>query len=248
MKYILFICFFSFFNSCCKESAEEKFKRECPYTLKYSNAHYLKVPINIVPNKIKYNVGDTIGLEIKFSDSISDINTSQIFKIENFPFRPVLEIFNFENGEFISSGFQLNRVLIDTIYHPLYNSSIASQIKYKNNEYTFKAKIILPKKGKYILQVLDLYQINSSGGNPDEWNAKANAIIFEGKCPTFNYDICNMIQGDDHLSEFEPELLHIDKKVFFDNWTTIKLKNHETPFGRGSFAWEFTGTYGFEVE
>ncbi|MBK6362915.1 MAG: hypothetical protein IPF52_05195 [Saprospiraceae bacterium] len=59
-----------------------------------------------------------------------------------------------------------------------------------------------------------------------------------------------MIQGDDHLSDFMPELVYIDKKIFFDNYRSLRYFDNSinSPYGRGSMTWEFVGTYGFEVK
>lgn len=248
MKHLVIIICFALFNSCNKETAEEKFKRECPYTFKYGTSHHLKVPIEIVPNKQVYKIGDTIEVKINFRDSIIDISTEQIFQIKNFPFKPILSLYSFSNDTLVSKSFAPNQIIINQKYKPIYKNSVASSIIYENESYNFEAKIALTQKGRFILQVIDLYLLNGSGGNPEEWNNEANAITFNGKCPSLGYAICNMINGDSHLNNYEPELLYIDKKLSFDNWTFIEKKHFETPFGAGGFFWEFAGTYGFEVE
>ncbi|MBK8698994.1 MAG: hypothetical protein IPN29_05420 [Saprospiraceae bacterium] len=251
MKYALYICFFAIFNSCCKESAEEKFKRECPYLIEYrTNQHQLMIPVTITPNNSKYKLGDTLHIDATFSNLMYDYNTKQKFVIQKFPFDAGVKLWMFKDTNDFQNGFRENEYIMDSIYFQRldYNGDRTDiiYIDFIENEigYKFEMKLVLKKKGRYILQFEDF--INRYTG--EFYDEKILPYTFEGKCPTFGVRPVSMIQGDDHLVEFEPELLHIDKKVFFDNWTTLNKKYFETPYGIGTFFWEFAGTYGFEVE
>lgn len=238
--------------SCCSETAEEKFKRECPYTISIPSAnHFLKVPLTVVPNKLTYKLGDTITISTSFTDSIYDINTNHKFLIKNFPFDGSAVLWRFYGGLNWDAGFRNNIWKIDTINKPDYHSTgrspdfIKVKQNYSDGKYNLEIKIIPTQKGKFIFQLID--QINEYDPGSEKWE-NILAINFEGKCPTFGFDVCNIIEGDNHLGNFETELVHIDKDIFYDNYATINDPNRLGVFGEGGFLWEWTGTYGFIVE
>ena len=130
MKNSIIICLF-FLSSCCGETPEEKFKRECPYTLSIPSAlHFLKVPIKVIPNKLYYKVGDTITFSSIYSDSIYDLNTNHIFKIPHFPFKPVISLHRFYDGFNFKVGFDKNPALIDPRFTSVYKTAILSHTNY----------------------------------------------------------------------------------------------------------------------
>ncbi|MBK8820182.1 MAG: hypothetical protein IPN49_14240 [Saprospiraceae bacterium] len=44
-----------------------------------------------------------------------------------------------------------------------------------------------------------------------------------------------MIKGDDHLDDFVPELVYMDKKLFYDRYGSIDYKDYfNSPYGTGS--------------
>jgi hypothetical protein len=251
MKGLLYISMILLLLSCCGESAEDKFARECPYPNIYTNQHQLMIPVTITPNKMLYSVGDTLHIDATFSNLMYDYNTKEKFVIKKFPFDDGVKLWKFENDTSFQNGFRDNKFLMDSIYFQRidYNGD-GTDIVYVDfvegdSGYAFNMKIVLNKKGKYIFQFEDFINRYTA----EFYDEKILNYTFDGKCPTFGVRPVCMIQGDDHLSHFEPELLHIDKKVFFDNWGTIKIKNSsQSPFGRGTFAWEFNGTFGFEVQ
>lgn len=236
----------------CRESAEEKFSRECPYPNIYTNQHHLILPVTITPHQIKYQVGDTIHVDVTFSDSMLDYNTKEHFLIQNFPFDVGVKLWGFDaatDGYF--NGFRYNAYSMDSAYFQRYDYNadrtdvIFVDLVKKNNAHHFSMKIILQQAGRYIFQFEDFiarYPV-------DLYEEKISHYTFEGKCPTFGVRPVCMIQGDNHNLSFEPELLYIDKEIFFDLYSTITIKNAwQSPFGSGGLKWEFSGTYGFEVE
>jgi hypothetical protein len=238
--------------SCGRETTEEKFARECPYKKEYTvAAHQLQVPIKVIPHKLKYQVGDTVSFVVDMSDTIHDLNTDQNFKVENFPFRPLGVLYRFFDGVNWDDGFQKIKYIVDSSNfirtdgngsHP---QAMLLKYNYANNRYKLTLKLVLTEKGRYLIQFQDL--VNDLRSDSEEYK-KIKAFAFPGKCPTFTFLPCNTIVGDDQLTHFEPELLYIDKVEFYDNWGTIKIKNSsQSPYGSGSFAWEFNGTFGFEV-
>src|SRR5690606_7816148 len=121
-------------------------------------------------------------------------------------------------------------------------------LKYKfvDSRYKLSIQMILTQKGRYIFQLGD--NVDLLDEDSEEYK-QIKAITFDGKCPTFGFWPVNMIVGDDQMSYFEKELLYIDKEEFYDNWGSIKYQNTwESPYGNGSFAWEYNATFGFEVE
>jgi hypothetical protein len=239
-------------TSCCKESAEAKFKRECPYKEEYSvAAHQLKVPVQVMPHKLKYKVGDTINFIVNMSDSIFDINTERTFKISNFPFKSLPILYHFYDNNKWKDGWKSVNYLIDTSQFVRYISDgnradgILVNIT-KANKYNLHIAVVLKERGKYIFQMQDY--INDFRPDSEEYK-RTTAIQFDGKCPTFHYWPVNMIVGDDQMSYFEKELLYIDKEEFYDNWWSTKWKEPwKSPYGEGSFFWEYNATFGFEVE
>ncbi|MFZ1703136.1 MAG: hypothetical protein WAT79_02255 [Saprospiraceae bacterium] len=244
MNKYLFFSFIIFLHGCITETDN------CGYTpLLVGARHVLKVPIHAVPNKSSYQIGDTLSIIVSMTDSIYDINTEMTFKIEKFLFKPVLGLYNFNSeGEFLQRGFESHTIFIDSIYKPIYKTIITANTYYVNSRYEFLINIVLQTKGRYVFQMQDVYEIYKSGGNPDRWNSYADTITFDGKCPDWKYKISNMIEGENHLEEFERELVYIDS-INYDNFYTTKYKHSwQSPYGSGLFAWEETGTYCFEVK
>ena len=248
MKYAIFLILF-LIPSCIDDDAED-FWKSCPYDLQYSG-HFLRVPVTISPHKLEYTVGDTIWINTVFSDSIYDLGTQHTFKIEDFPFKPLSLLYRFTSSNTYDSGYRVNELYIDSVYHHVYNysSNYADGYRaytiYEDNQYRFESRLILKEPGRYILLFSDLYQEYIGSGN-GELNAEADAITFEGKCPTLGYYICSMIDsGDDHLDLFEQELVFLDKEVYRGHLGSIE--GSLGPLKSGGIGVEFSGFLGFEV-
>jgi hypothetical protein len=175
------------------------------------------VPITITPHQLTYSVGDTLIISTTFPDSIYDLGTQHTFKIQGFPFKPISLLYRImENSH--DSGYRVNELRVDSTFSPVYTSSniysdgFKAITTYENASYHFEFTLILKELGRYILVVSDLYQEHLGTGNAD-LNAEANAVTFEGKCPTLGYCICSMIEGDDYLELFEDELVYLDNEV-----------------------------------
>jgi hypothetical protein len=74
------------------------------------------------------------------------------------------------------------------------------------------------------------------------------SLNFEGFCRYQGFDVCYMIQGDAHMSELETELIYYDKNVLYGRMRSLYDRNGQGVYGKGSYNWETTGTYGFIVE
>ncbi len=249
MKYTLFLLLLLTI-SCEGTDKGAEFKENCPYDLRYSG-HFLRVPITISPHQAEYNVGDTIRISTVFSDSIEDLGTQEIFKIENFPFKPLSLLYKFDGNEAHSSGYGPNELQVEDIYLPdsfqssNYANGYNAKSIYSNGHYQFESQLILKEVGRYLLLFTDVYQDNIGTGNVDR-NATADAITFEGKCPTLPYYICSMIDsGDDHLDMYEEELVYLDNEVYHSQLGSIE--SSIGPLGAGGIRLEWNGGFGFEV-
>lgn len=220
------------------------------YTALLSCQTFFRVSIQIEPNRMTYQVGDTVSIGVYMSDSVFDMNTGYFFKIRNFPFQPVMGLYNFDsNGTHQNRGFDTHEVILQEIYEPVFRTIISAKTKYSDNTYHFKITFVLRTKGKYVFTMQDAYGIYKAGGNPDRWTMYADTITFDGKCQDCKFKISNEIDGNNHLDGFEKELVFIDKELNFDNYKTKKYeKSWQSPYGSGLFVWEETGTYCFEVK
>lgn len=252
MELKLFALMLSIFMVACCDSGSEDFEKTCPYEMTYWG-HYLRIPITISPHQMTYKVGDSIQINTIFSDSIYDLGTQQTFQIREFPFKPISLLYRFTNDSTYDSGYRVNELVIDSSYRHVYNysSNYADGFRaytiYNGERYSFESTLILKEPGRYILVFSDLYEEHSGSGNP-ELNAEADAITFEGKCPTLEYSMCNMIDsGDDHLQFFEPELVYLDKEVYRDG-LRYRGGNALDALYPGAISVEFAGFFGFEVK
>ncbi|MFZ1703135.1 MAG: hypothetical protein WAT79_02250 [Saprospiraceae bacterium] len=248
MKSIYFYLSISFFTSCRLFEISEPIP--CPYPEANNNSHQFLIPVIISPHQKTYNVGDTLHINATFRDSMFDYNTKQTFLIQNFPFDVGVKLWRFENDSTWQNGLKVNTYLIDSSNLRRFDSNddyVGIQyIKFveRNNMYSFEMDIILQKKGRYIFQFEDF--INRYP--PDYYDEKIEYYTFEGQCD-FKKSPVAMVQGDDHMLDFEPELLHIDNNVYRNGYYSIKYKrSNESPYGNGSIAWEMTSTYCFEVK
>ncbi len=249
MKYNILLLLFLFL-SCTPVDNEAEFKKNCPYELQFPG-HNLRVPVTIEPHQLVYELGDTLKISAIFTDSIYDLGTAQTFLIENFPFKPVSLLFNVEENTSHTSGYGPNDLHISSIFSPdiFGSSSLANGYNaraiYSDGEYKFESELILKQTGRYILFFSDVYETNLNSGFA-ELNYEADAITFEGKCPTLGYRICSVIEsGDDHLEEFESELLYLDNEVYSGKLGSIE--SSIGPLGAGGIRLEWNGGFGFEV-
>src|SRR5690606_27659244 len=209
MKSKFFILFFGFY-SCCGlfESSEEK---PCPYPEARDRSHQFLIPVHISPHQQEYHIGDTIHVSAIFKDSMYDVNTKQTFLIQNFPFDVGVKLWRFENDSTWENGLRVNKYLIDSSYLRRFDSNDdyvgVQYVKFveENNWYSFEMDIVLQKKGRYIFQFEDYIARYPS----EYYDEKIKYYTFEGQCG-FGLRPVAMVQGDDHMDTFEPELLYID--------------------------------------
>lgn len=248
MKYLI-PCFILMFSSCIELVLPTT--EPCPYETQYPG-HWLKVPITVTPHQQVYNIGDTITFSTHFSNQIYDIGTQETFEINNFPFKPLTALYRFQNSLEWDAGYRVNELIVDSIYNPDYNhsSNYADSFKartlFEEDEYHFDFKLVLTEPGKYIFLQSDIYQEHVGGGLA-HLNTEADSITFEGQCERLSYAVCNVIEGETHLDDYEREMVHLDTAVFRKNLRS-KVDGSLGPLGPGSIYVEFTGFFGFEVQ
>ncbi len=226
---------------------------DCGYTRVFGfHGHILEFPIEIIPNQLEYQVGDTIQIDMVFPDSIYDVNIDETFKIEDWPFRPGTFVYRVdEDLEDWSSGLLINNeVIVDTtIYEFTYDhggilpKTLVPRMLYEDGIYHFSFKIVCNTPGRYVMLTYD----NNDAGNGGSFDEEDIIVSqdFEGKCYTQS-EIANIIKGENHFDEFIDELIAIDETFNNGKYISIDQDNYEI-FGSGGIAFEFSGIYGFEV-
>ena len=247
MKYSILMTLWSIMMaSCCGDDVA----KSCPYGKYTGNLHMLHTPVNVVPHKLTYDVGDTIHFVIDMTDSIYDMNVDTTFLIYKFPFNPLAILWHFREGLQWTDGWRSTPYMIDSqnVVKYFEDGLRADGIRLRytgDSGYKMHITIVPKEKGRYIFQLVDLLK---DFDRPEY--EKIIAYHFAGKCPGWGFYPVQTIVGDDHLSLFETELLYIDKKLYADNWGTIKKYSNpqENPYGNGGTPWEWNATYGFEVK
>ena len=253
MKNIFFLVFL-IFMSCCRK--DENLYKDCNFPEATTNGHLLMIPVRFSPHQVNYTIGDTLHIDATFSDSIFDYSTKHTFLVQNFPFDVGVKLYRFENDTTWENGLLVNPYIIDPAYVRKYSYGADGGRQHvdvlyvdfveEDNLYKFDMKIVLNKKGRYVFQFTD-YIVFYPNHLHNE--LKIDEFPFEGRCLEYGVIPVCMVQGDDQMEHFVPELLYIDNFVFVNGYKSIKKKHsHETPFGTGTWFWEFEATYCFEVK
>jgi len=251
MKYYFLLIVF--FSSCCIERGldPEEYYRLCPYDLKYGRQHYLQVPIDFIPHKKEYKIGDTLTVQLNFSNSIYDITRDTYFTIDSFPFEPVNLLYHIKNNDW-QSGYRINELIVDQErFNTRYNGQsflsddLRGHVEYENSTYFFEYKLVFETAGVYVSLMSDQYEVNVGSGNAF-LNDDISDFQFEGRCPQSALQICNVVKGDSHIEDFKTELIYLDKEVYQDRLARIDNVD-QSQFGNGSIPLEWTGAFCFEV-
>lgn len=218
-KYLILVTVASLvLTSCNLIFDKDEYELNCPYERRWEvQKHFLLVPVTVVPNQYRYQVGDTIVFASNFPDSIYDVNMQRKFKIEGFPFRPFAFMFRFRNDSLKRDGFRVNEVHVPEENNPffthesVYTDVIDGETVYRDEAYHFQIEMILETPGKYVFLQRDWY--NEVALADREGNEEANAIEFEGRC---SEEFVLVIQqtGEDHTDNMYNELYYIDENVF----------------------------------
>ena len=237
------------FSSCCPEDELDP----CFFDLKFVY-QALEVPVEVIPNNSKYQVGDTILFRSVFSDSIYDLSADEKFLVRDFPFRPISLIFRFFNDFEFESGYEANQPLVDEKYNPRYNpenrytTDFRGEILYENGIYTFEHRLILENPGIYVMWTTDMYNENIIWGNTDA-NALADSTMYDGRCKDAQLNIIYDLKGIDYLKEFEDYLVWLDQNIYQNDLATYSEKNREelASLKWGDIKIDFSAAFCFEV-
>lgn len=241
MRYLTLLLISITIFSCWGETPEEKFKRLCPYE-RVLNHHRLKVPYEITPHKLNYKVGDTITVRSHFSKDVYCYGTRRTFYLDSMLIRPVISILRFYGEDQWERTNNENYVLIDSIYQHHYGNSTFGLFNHDGTQYTFDFKILVKKPGRYVMIIGD------QGSNSEEQNIELSNSVSSNEelCPNIAFELANVIEGDNHLQELEPEFLYVDKEITADVYRLANTTN--SVYGSGGYPWEWNGAFGFIVD
>lgn len=252
MKYILLLAYCCLLFACPGNLSQEERFELCPYEHKYgSGAHYTVVPIDMIPHKQYYKVGDTLTVSMNFSDTIYDLAKDVHFYIPNFPFEPVTLLYKLDKNSW-GQGYRVNELIVDEKYMPRYNSQselsddMRGHAIYKDGRYDFEYQVVFETPGNYCTLITDQY-ISNLGALAHIKNEAADAVDFEGKCEGAEYFICNIVNGDTHLDEYQDELVYLDKEVYRDRLSRPDNVDQDL-YGTGQIPIDWRGVFCFTVE
>jgi len=252
MRYLTLIMVCATLCSCVKNLSTDELFELCPYEHRYgSGAHYMVVPITMIPHQINYEIGDTLTVQMDFPDSLYDLAKDVTFLVEDFPFMPATALYRVRSDGW-DSGYRLNEVLVEDKYSPTFNSQIdfADDMRgvslYQDGRYNFEYKIVFETAGNYCTFIADQYVLNL-GRFGDELNAEADAIEFEGKCSEAGFFNISIVEGDPHYDEYSEELVYLDQEVFRDNLARPDGVDKDL-YGNGAIAIDWRGMFCFTVE
>ena len=153
---ILSIALFSLGSSC-------KPKHTCPTGRGYVSI----IPVSITPAKSIYKVGDTLHLNIDFSDRLYDTVSKKEYWFNNFNFD--FTPFYVSRLDTLPGTACLYECSVKPIIGKIYPSgglcdiSYESKYVYQNNRYKLSADIILKRKGLLCFQTLSVPLKNAGG-------------------------------------------------------------------------------------
>jgi len=180
---------------------------------------------SVTPYMETYKIGDTITLSAKFESMVYDQNTKQKYNLTGINLESELYIYKIDT---INDGSIYGLLLyVDTIYSSIYNSYIQyfsdggsmyfSDILFNNNYYQHSMKIILKKKGIYVL-TYGPFVLESN-------------YSFNGKCKGISFDLSPRLNKD---LDNNINLLKESPDKHFNTWILQKPQNR---FYKGRFAY-----------
>lgn len=187
---ILSIALFSLGSSC-------KPKDTCPTGRGYVSI----IPVSITPAKSIYKVGDTLHLNIDFSDRLYDTVSKKEYWFNNFNFDDTpFYVSRLDTFPGTSCLYECGVKPITGKLYPsggLYDVIYYSKYLYKDNRYKLSADIVLKRKGLLHFKILSV-PINN-GGRYD--------VDFDKDCPSENYGILFNVNNGNFNAQFVPEVI-----------------------------------------
>ena len=139
LTYILIICLFAM-------SCEPFFEKPCRQDFLF------EIPVSVYPNSDTLHIGDTLWIEMSFSDELVDLNTEQTYQLENFQFYTETHIGRIDSTVLINavSLFEHHSEIGQITYMDFGGGAFGGiNYDYQNNTYRLKAGLICLKKGTY---------------------------------------------------------------------------------------------------
>ncbi len=235
----------------CQDKELEQYLEDCDVNWRRGGdggVYELMSPYEVIPNQRVFGLGDTIAFRSHFSDTIYDEASQRSYYMPDFPFRSLFTLWWIpEEGGDIKSGlrhipWELDSSIVDRNY--VVNRELISDhvsFRYFGQTdpevlgYFFEAKFVLDTVGFFLLQAEDLI---SRLDNPT-----SEIVAYEFECihpRQREYNVYNRITHDDHLDDYDDELLRILDEVYRGDYkTSVTVKGLKITFRQeGSFAFE----------
>ncbi len=180
----------------------------------------------VLPYAETYNVGDTLTLEAKYTNMIYERNTQQYYDMKGLNIEAILYIYKIDtlfNNDYKVGVLEYVEIVKNNNfnYYIQYfsdgGSELFSNILFNNDNFYHQIKIILRKKG--------LYMLTYGPSTPQ------NNFDFEGKCNGSDFDLYTRLNKglDNNI-----DLLKLSPDKHFNNWTLLKPDER---FYRNRFAY-----------
>ena len=180
----------------------------------------------VLPYAETYNVGDTLTLETKYSYMIYERNTQQYYDMKGLNIEAILYILKVDtlyNNDYKEGVLKYVEIVKNNNFNYYIQnfssggSELFSNILFNNDNFYNKIKIILRKKG--------LYMLTYGPSTPQ------NDFDFEGKCNSRDFDLYTRLNKglDNNI-----DLLKLSPDEHFNNWTLYKPDER---FYRNRFAY-----------
>jgi len=91
LSFLIFLC------ACGIFIPEKQDIEPCPWDPEFVG-HNIVLPLEVIPHKRIYKVGDTVRFSFHESVMVRDSNMKRRFDLSSFPFRPVHYMWRFEDG------------------------------------------------------------------------------------------------------------------------------------------------------
>lgn len=206
----------------CDQFDEEAHAEECGTDWIRGSIYQFSCPYTVDPVQRVYDVGDTISVVCRMTDTIYCENSQRDYHIPDFPFRSLFTIWYFpDNGDVLSglrhTTWELDSLITDRNY--VQNSGkISDHIAFRyhgqgpgtGEGYFFSIDIVLDTVGKFILQAEDLLETTDINGRYTG-DYKFDCMLPESP---LLYQIKNRLTHEDHLDDYLDELAEITRIAY----------------------------------
>ncbi len=149
------------------------------------------LPINISPNKLFYNLGDTITISSKFHKLLYDQKTDKYYDASNYKFRPSISFLALDISDEKNVLSQVNEycdfIKLDSskmnVFYPGIESAIVGDYTLSKDSLGFVIKLKLKKSGYFWLKIESLTSGDSHLQNNYQFNCRGRYIDFDLVAP-----------------------------------------------------------------